>query len=114
MWTAAYCSFGQLLDPVFQRPRRFPMDREFGRLSIIGQAEAEVFAFPWASHGALFLVHLQTQVFDDEPTYASHHPFSHPLAADVNNAVVSVADELQVAVLEFLVQFVQYDVREQC
>ena len=81
------------------------------RLLMIREAESQEFPLPWSSHGTLLAVHSKLELRREESRYASHHSFTGPPTANVDVAVVCISREPMSAPLQFLIQFVAYDVR---
>ncbi len=119
---------GQLLGDLRQArparaPRQFPNPAlEAGdrlrrdappRLSPACEAEAQELADARLGDRALRLVDLELETLGEERLDARHHPLARPLAAHIDVAVVGVAHEAVAAPLQFLVQHVQHQVRQQ-
>ena len=83
------------------------------RLFPAGEAEAQELADARFSDRALGLVDLQLEALGQELLDAGHHPFARPLTANIDVAVVGIAREAMAALLQFLVQNVQHQVRQQ-
>ena len=83
------------------------------RLPVPGEAEAEKLSFPWPSHGALVGVDAELE----SPLQESGDRREHTLAAAprpyIDVAVVGVAAEGVAAPLQFLVEVVEQDVRQE-
>ena len=77
------------------------------------EAEAQELAHARLGHRALGLVDLELETLGQEPLDARHHPLARPLTAHIDVAVVGVAHEAMAALLQFLVQHVQHQVRQQ-
>jgi hypothetical protein len=67
--------------------------------SFTGEAESEKLPLPRSGHCALRLIHLELESVRDELRNTLHHSLSRSLAADVNVAIVSIADEAVTAPL---------------
>ena len=61
----------------------------------------------------LALLTLSLRRLARKPFDARHHPLARPLTAHIDVAVVGVAHEAMAALLQFLVQHVQHQVRQQ-
>jgi len=89
----------------------------------VGEAEAQELAVPGTPNGALGVVDLQTQRTRDKPRNTIHHSVPCPLASDIDDEVVSVAEcrrhicimplRGQTAPFELFIEVVQHDVRQQ-
>ena len=95
-----------LLEPCHRFRRYTPL-----RLLVVGEAEPQEFSFPWSCHRTFRAVHSKLELRREEPRYAAHHSFTGSPTADVDVAVVRVSREPMSAPLQFLIQFVKYDVR---
>src|SRR5665213_427145 len=119
---------GQLLDDLREAaaahaPRQFPNScleagdrlRRYApsRFASAGEAEAQELADARLGDRALGLVDLQPEALFEEPFDAGHHPFARTLTAHIDVAVVGVAYEAVTALLQFLVQHIQHQVRQQ-
>src|SRR5215470_1282061 len=77
------------------------------------EAKAQKLADARFGDRALRLVDLQLEALFEEPFNAGHHPFARPLAAHIDVAVVGVTHEAVTALLQFLVQHIQHQIRQQ-
>src|SRR5438309_11180908 len=68
---------------------------------------------PWPRYRTLLLVDLEFELGSDELGDARHHSLPRSLTAHVNVAVVRISGVSVAASLQFPVQLVEYDVREQ-
>src|SRR5258707_2851762 len=118
---------GQLLDDLrkaasARAPRQFPdLCFEAGarlrrdappRFASAGEAEAQELADARSGDRALGLVDLQPETLRKEPIDPGHHPLTRLLTAHIAVAVVSLAHEAMAALLQFLVQHIQHQVRQ--
>ncbi len=85
------------------------MPTQFGSL----HGESEELHRVGRDHPALLLVDLQAQLLRQVAGNASHDPFPGPWALDQNDQVIGVAGKLMAALLQFLVQIIQQDIRQQ-
>src|ERR1700730_8281711 len=119
---------GQLLDdlreaPSARAPRQLPNSRlEAGdhlrrnapsRQRLACKAEAQELADVRLCNRALCLDDLQPEALRKEPFDSGHHPLARTLTAHVDVAVVGVAHEAVTTLLQFLVQHIQHQVRQQ-
>jgi len=81
------------------------------RFLVVAEAEPQELPLDWSSHCTLGLVHLELEPSREEARDVRHHPLPRPLAADVDIAVVRIPYEVVLAPFQFLVEFVEYDVR---
>ena len=77
------------------------------------KAEPEEMPGLGTRHGALRLVHLETQAPLDERDDAVHDTLSCTLAPYVDVAIIGVADEPEAPPRELFIELAQHDVREQ-
>src|ERR1700686_1981014 len=77
------------------------------------KAEAQELADTRLGDRALRLVDPELEPLGQELLDARHHPLARPLAAHMDGAVVGVTHEVVAALLQFLVQHVQHQVRQQ-
>src|ERR1700676_2945287 len=82
-------------------------------LSLTRVAEAQELADGWFGNRALGLVDLELEALFKELFYAGHHPLARTAAAHIDVAVVGVAHEAVTALLQFLDQHIQHQVRQQ-
>src|SRR5260221_2277975 len=119
---------GQLLDDrreaaSARAPRQLPNSRlEAGDrlrrnappwLSSARVAEAQELADVRFGNRALCLVELLLEAPGQETFDACHHPFSRALTAHIDVAIIGVAHEAVTAFLQFLIQHIQHQVRQQ-
>jgi len=83
------------------------------RLSPTREAEAQELADARLGDRALSPVDLELETFGEELLDAGHHSLACLLAAHIDVAVVGIAHEAVAALLQFLVQHVQHQVRQQ-
>ncbi len=111
--TATSLVGGDLPDSVPEALYRFPVDAQLGCTARIGRAESQILPIPGPPNRALFVVHLESQLLLDEATDAFHHSFPCSLASDEDDTVVSVANKVQPAPFELLVELVEDDIGKQ-
>src|SRR5882672_6199048 len=75
-------------------------------------AEAQELADARLGNRTLGLVNLQPEALCKESFDADHHPLARTLTAHIDVAVVGVAHEAMTALLQFLVQHIQHQVRQ--
>src|SRR5216684_2283248 len=102
----------QLPDPCFEAIDGLRRDAA-PRLLLARKAEAQELACARFGDRALGLVDPELETLGEELLDALHHPLARPLAAHIDVAVVGVAHEAMAALLQFLVQHVQHQVRQQ-
>src|SRR5215211_1410301 len=102
----------QFPDPRFEAGNRLRRDAP-SRLSSARVAEAQELADTWLGNRALGFVDLQLEAFGQERLDACHHPLTRLPAAYIDVAIVGVAYEAVAALLQFLVQHIQHQVRQQ-
>jgi hypothetical protein len=95
-----------LLEPCHRFRRQAPL-----RLLLIREAKSQEFPPPWPSHGTLLAVYSKLELRREQSRYATPHSFTGSPTANVDVAVVRVAWEPMSTPLQFLVQFVEYNVR---
>ena|ERR671922_2101769 len=95
-----------LLEPDNRLRRQAPL-----RLLMIRKAESQELPLPWSGHCTLLAVHSKLELPREESRHAAHHSFTGSPTANVDVAVVRVSREPMSASLQFLIQFVEYDVR---
>ena len=83
------------------------------RLRFSPQTETDEMALLRTRDGALRLVHLQAQAPFDELAQARHHPLPRSFAADVDVAIVCIANESMATPVKLTIELVQHDVGEQ-
>ena len=96
------------LEPGERLRRDAPLRRPPAR-----EAEAQKGPRRWTVHCALRRVHPQFQPPGKEAFHACHDPLARAPGPHVDVAVVGVADEAVAALLQFLIQDVQHQVRQQ-
>ena len=101
--------------PEFSHPFLEPFQtfRSHLDLSLRVDPKPQKLSFPRPPRAALARVDLQFQVLADPFGHTCHHPLRRAFAAHVNVAVVRIAAEVQPAPLQFLVQGIQIDVRQE-
>src|SRR5260370_19559012 len=92
--------------------------QSFGRnravdLRTVGKAESEKLPFLRSRYRALGLIHLEFELLRDESRNAFHHPLTRALAAEVDVAVVRVANVAMSPALQLTVEFVEHEVGQQ-
>src|SRR5215207_31315 len=102
----------QFLNPALEAGDGLRRDAP-AQLSPACEAEAQELADARLGDRALRLVDLELETLGKERLDARHHPFASPLTAYIDVAVVGVAHEAVAALLQFLVQHVQHQVRQQ-
>jgi len=95
-------------EPVERLRRNRALDLRTGR-----EAESQKLSDLRSRHRTLRLINLELERGRDESRDALHHPVTCPLAANVDVAVVRVANKAMASALQFPVEFVEYDVAEQ-
>src|SRR6202790_4265741 len=76
------------------------------------KAEAQELADTRPGDRALPLFAPQLETLGQEVLDALHHPLARPLAAHIDVAVIGIAHEAMATLLEFLVQYVQHQIRQ--
>ncbi|CAK0741552.1 hypothetical protein WCLP8_1240002 [uncultured Gammaproteobacteria bacterium] len=84
--------------------RKTPFDNVLGYL----EAEPEKFPLGWFTNRALFWIDFQLQFAGQEFFDAFHHPLTSPQGADIDVAIICVADEVQFPAFQFFVQYVEH------
>src|SRR5438309_2815989 len=92
--------------------------QSFGRnraldLWTVGKAESEKLPLLRSRHRALRFIHLEFGLLRDESRDAFHHPLTPALAANVEVAVVRVANIAMSSALQLTVEFVEHEVGQQ-
>src|SRR6266478_772869 len=92
--------------------------QSFGRnraldLRTVGKAESEKLPFLRSRYRAFRLIHLEFELLRDESRDALHHPLTRTLAANVDVAVVRVANIAMSPALQLTVEFVEHEVGQQ-
>src|SRR5712692_7247613 len=92
--------------------------QSFGRnraldLRTVGKAESEKLPLLRSRHRALRFIHLEFELLRDESRDAFHHPLTRALAANVDVAVVRVANIAMSPALQLTVEFVEHEVGQQ-
>src|SRR5450759_4541742 len=90
----------------------------FGRkraldLRTVGKAESEKLPFLRSRYRAFRLIHLEFELLRDESRNAFHHPLTRALAANVDVAVVRVANIAMSPALQLTVEFVEHEIAQQ-
>src|SRR5207245_6659871 len=94
-----------LLEP-FQRFRRNrALDVRTSR-----KAEPEGLSFLRSCHRTLGLIYLELELLCDEARDALHHPLTRAFAANVDVAVVRIANKAVSPMLQLAVEFVEHEV----
>ena len=97
-----------LFEPVY-RFRRYPPFR----FPPIRKSEPKKLPLPWPRHCTLQFIHLELEPRCEESLKAFHHPFSDPLTANIDIAIVRISRKPQPAPLQLLVKLVKHNVAEQ-
>src|SRR5262249_7394713 len=87
--------------------RNSPLDLWTG-----GKAESEKLALLRSRHRTLRLVYLELEPVCDEARNALHHPLTGALAANVDIAVVRIANKAESPTLQLSVEFVEHEIAE--
>src|SRR2546422_1461946 len=82
-------------------------------LRTVGKAESEKLPFLRSRYRALALIHLEFELLRDESRDAFHHSLTRALAANVDVAVVRVANIAMSPALQLTVEFVEHEVGQQ-
>src|SRR5271166_1066236 len=77
------------------------------------KAEAEKLPLLRSRHRALRLIDLELELLRDESRNTFHHPLTRTLAANVDIAIIRVANIAMAASLQLTVEFVEHQVRQQ-
>jgi hypothetical protein len=64
-------------------------------------------------NGTLRLVDLKLETLRQEPFDAFHHAFACPLTAHVDVAVIGIAYKAMASLLQFAIEHVQHEIRQQ-
>jgi hypothetical protein len=82
-------------------------------LRTVGKAESEKLPLLRSRHRALRFIHLEFELLRDESRDAFHHPLTRAFAANVDVAVVRVANVTMSSALQLTVKFVEHEVGQQ-
>jgi hypothetical protein len=104
---AASSTPGQRSHPLSETLDTFPVNPEPELLSSRCRTHPKILSQPGTAHITLFMVDFQSQLLCDEVTDTCHHSAPRGHAFDVDDTVISIANEAQLTALKLLVQLVK-------
>src|SRR5262245_62892649 len=82
-------------------------------LRTVAKTESEKLPLLRSRYRTLRLIHFEFELLRDESLNAFHHSLSCPFAANVDIAVVRVANKAKTPALQLAVEFVEHEIAEQ-